>query len=72
MLKITPGVRPDWAAAGDQKRIMTPHDAIRAGATALVIGRPITNPPREIGAPATAAQRIAKEIASALEELARH
>jgi len=66
LLKITPGVRPEWAAAGDQKRIMTPAEAIKAGATALVIGRPITKPPMEIGTPVDAAKKIAKEIASVL------
>lgn len=39
---ITPGIRPTGAAAGDQKRIMTPTDAIQAGSDYLVIGRPIT------------------------------
>ncbi len=39
---VTPGVRPSWAAAGDQKRVMTPQDAVQAGADWLVIGRPIT------------------------------
>jgi orotidine-5'-phosphate decarboxylase len=39
---ITPGVRPADADVGDQSRIMTPVDAIKAGATFLVIGRPIT------------------------------
>lgn len=66
-LKVTPGVRPEWAAVGDQKRVMTPGDAIAAGATALVIGRPITKPPKEVGGPADAAQRIAEEITIALE-----
>ncbi len=65
LLKITPGVRPTWAAAGDQKRIMTPAEAIKAGASMLVIGRPITNPPAEIGGPVEAAKRIAEEISSA-------
>lgn len=66
LLKITPGVRPEWAAAGDQKRIMTPAEAIKAGATALVIGRPITKPPEGIGTPADAAKKIAEEIQQAL------
>jgi len=39
---IVPGIRPDWAEAGDQKRCMTPREAIEAGADYLVIGRPIT------------------------------
>jgi len=66
LLKITPGVRPEWASAGDQKRIMTPAEAIKAGATALVIGRPITKPPTEIGSPVDAAKRIAEEISAVL------
>lgn len=65
-MKVTPGVRPEWAAAGDQKRIMTPAEAIKAGATALVIGRPITKPPTEIGSPVDAAKRIAEEISAVL------
>lgn len=66
LLKITPGVRPKWAATGDQKRIMTPAEAIKSGATALVIGRPITKPPTEIGTPADAAKKIAEEIKTVL------
>jgi orotidine-5'-phosphate decarboxylase len=41
-LLVTPGVRPMDAAVDDQRRVMTPEDAIRAGASYLVIGRPIT------------------------------
>lgn len=63
---VTPGVRPAWAAAQDQKRVMTPGEAIAAGADYLVIGRPILKPPLEIGSPVNAAKRIAKEIAEAL------
>lgn len=66
LMKTTPGVRPLWAAANDQKRVMTPAEAIKAGATALVIGRPITKPPAEIGTPLEAVKRITEEIAAAL------
>ncbi|MDP3725943.1 MAG: orotidine-5'-phosphate decarboxylase [bacterium] len=69
LLKVTPGVRPEWADAGDQKRTMTPGDAILAGATALVIGRPITNPPKEIGGPVDAVRLIVEEISIALNQL---
>jgi len=64
LLKVTPGVRPKWATTGDQKRIMTPAEASKAGATALVIGRPITQPPAEIGTPVDAAKKIAEEISA--------
>lgn len=40
--KVTPGIRPSFAAANDQQRIMTPSEAIQAGSTHLVIGRPVT------------------------------
>jgi orotidine-5'-phosphate decarboxylase len=40
---LTPGIRPSGEAAGDQRRTMTPHDAINAGADYIVVGRPITN-----------------------------
>lgn len=66
LIKVTPGVRPEWAAVGDQKRVMTPAEAINAGATALVIGRPITQPPAEIGSPVDAAKKIAEEISAVL------
>lgn len=59
---VTPGVRPAGAAVDDQKRIMTPGDAIRAGASYLVIGRPITAAPD----PLASLQAINAEVAEAL------
>jgi orotidine-5'-phosphate decarboxylase len=61
-LTVVPGLRPSWSAAGDQKRTLTPGEAVLAGADYLVIGRPITSPPAEIGSPADAARRVAEEI----------
>ncbi len=60
---ITPGVRPAFASLDDQKRVTTPADAISAGATALVIGRPISAAEN----PLAAAGKILEEIAAALE-----
>ncbi|MBT9312723.1 orotidine-5'-phosphate decarboxylase [Leptothoe kymatousa] len=57
-LLICPGVRPTWAAMGDQQRAMTPAQAMAAGASYLVIGRPITQAPD----PAVALQKICDEI----------
>ena len=70
-LKVTPGVRPEWAATDDQKRVMTPGEAILAGADYLVIGRPITDPPKEIGGPVEAAKLIIEEIETALANRAK-
>ncbi|CAN5764599.1 orotidine-5'-phosphate decarboxylase [soil metagenome] len=58
-LVVTPGVRPDWSAKNDQARAATPADALRAGASHLVVGCPITaaNDPRD------AAIRVAAEMA---------
>lgn len=56
---MVPGIRPSWAAAGDQKRVMTPKEAVQVGATYLVIGRPITGADN----PAEAAKNIADELA---------
>jgi orotidine-5'-phosphate decarboxylase len=65
---IVPGVRPAWASADDQSRVMTPGEAIRAGATAVVIGRPILRPPATIGGRREALARIVDEIDAALRQ----
>lgn len=57
-LLVCPGVRPNWAKAGDQSRVMTPSEAIKAGADYLVIGRPITAAEN----PVEAWERICAEI----------
>lgn len=62
MAIVTPGIRPAGADKGDQKRVMTPVDAIQAGASHLVVGRPITGAADK----AAAAHTIAAEIASAM------
>lgn len=58
-LLMVPGIRPAGVEAGDQKRVMTPAQAVTAGADYLVIGRPIT----QASDPIAAAQRVAREIA---------
>jgi orotidine-5'-phosphate decarboxylase len=65
LLIVTPGVRPTWAASQDQRRVMTPAQAVGAGADYLVIGRPITAAPTVEGGPPAAARRIAGELAAA-------
>lgn len=59
---VIPGIRPAGAAIGDQKRIAGPADALRSGASYLVVGRPIAQAPN----PAQAATAILKEMAEAL------
>ena len=61
MILVTPGIRPAGAAAGDQKRVMTPAAAIAAGADYLVVGRPIIAAPD----PKAAADAIIAEIGTA-------
>ena len=57
-LIVTPGVRPHWSTADDQKRVMTPKNAFDAGADYIVIGRPII----EAKEPKTAAERVIEEL----------
>lgn len=57
-LIVTPGVRPSFASVDDQKRIMTPAEAVSSGADYLVIGRPIA----KADDPVAAAERITSEI----------
>lgn len=59
---MTPGIRPAGAPMGDQKRVMTPAEAIRAGSTYLGIGRAVTAAPD----PSAAAQAVLDEVAASL------
>jgi orotidine-5'-phosphate decarboxylase len=55
---VTPGIRPEGTSSDDQARVATPAAAIRAGASHLVVGRPITGAPE----PAAAARSILREM----------
>ncbi|MBI3290725.1 orotidine 5'-phosphate decarboxylase [Candidatus Falkowbacteria bacterium] len=66
----TPGIRPLWARKNDQERVTTPSEAVKKGATGIIVGRPILQPPEEIGGPVEAAALIAEEIEAALAEIA--
>lgn len=57
-LKVTPGIRPTFADQGDQRRTLTPADAIAAGSTHLVVGRPVT----QADDPMAALAAIEKEL----------
>lgn len=61
---VTPGIRSSGDEAGDQKRVVTPSEAVRNGADYIVVGRPIRNAP----SPVEAAKRIAGEIEQGLKE----
>lgn len=62
LIRVTPGIRPSWSDQGDQSRTATPRQAIEWGADYIVIGRPITHPPKIIGSRKRAAQLILEEI----------
>ena len=62
---VIPGIRPAGAAAGDQKRIATPAEALRQGASYLVVGRPIT----QADNPAQAADTILGQMAECILSL---
>jgi orotidine-5'-phosphate decarboxylase len=62
LIIVTPGIRPEGSARDDQKRKVTPDQAIKAGADYLVVGRPITQAPN----PRDAAMKILDEMQSAL------
>jgi orotidine-5'-phosphate decarboxylase len=61
MAIVTPGIRPAGSEAGDQKRVMTPADALRSGSSHLVVGRPIL----KAADPRGAAQAILAEMSGA-------
>lgn len=65
LLRITPGIRPDWFEPGDQRRVLPPAEAIRNGADMLVVGRPIIASSDSV----EAAQRIVAEMDGALKKL---
>jgi orotidine-5'-phosphate decarboxylase len=62
-LVVSPGIRPVWAAAQDQKRILTPGKAVEKGVDYMVIGRPIT----QASSPSEAFQKIVEELNRAVD-----
>jgi len=67
---VTPGIRPQWGliADDDQKRVVTPYEAIINGADYIIVGRPIRDTPD----PRAAAQKVVEEIEQALNDLKLH
>ncbi len=72
LMKVTPGIQPEWMQKNDQARVMTPYEATIVGADYLVIGRAITAPPQDHeyiqGDPLKAVRLITEEIATAIAE----
>jgi len=62
MIRVTPGIRPPWAAARTQKRFTTPGQALLEGSDYLVIGSPIYDPPPLIDTPEKAVESIVREM----------
>jgi orotidine-5'-phosphate decarboxylase len=58
-LLVVPGVRPAGAARGDQARVATPEEAVRAGADVIVVGRPLRDAPDPVAAAGAIAASIA-------------
>jgi orotidine-5'-phosphate decarboxylase len=67
-LAVCPGIRPEWASVpgDDQRRTMTPYEAVKNGADYIVVGRPL----RQAADPVAAARRVAEEIAQGLKDRA--
>ena len=70
MAIVTPGIRPVGADAGDQLRIATPSAAVRAGASHLVVGRPILSAPNRTQAAAAILEEISSVLHSSEMEMA--
>lgn len=68
LLLVTPAIRPDWSVPQDQARPTTPKQALENGADLIVVGRPITDPPKASGhTRRTAAEAILEEMATGIE-----
>lgn len=66
--RYTPGIRPEWAVAGQQKRFCLPGQAIKLGANGVIMGSPLYNPPLHIRTPLIAATYVIEEVQKALDE----
>jgi len=68
--RLTPGITPLWfVKPADQNRVTPPSVAIKNRASKIIIGRAITKPPKEVGTPADAVQRILEEVEKARAEM---